>query len=42
MTIAAGSLDDPSKFKPQMHFWIEEAQEWDCMDTQIPMYERGI
>ena len=30
--IAAGTLDDPSLYKPQREIWTSDAQPWDAMD----------
>ena len=37
--ITAGSLDDPSWFRPQMDFFVCDVQPWDQMDPTIPKYE---
>ena len=37
--VVAGSLDDPSWFRPQMDIFTSEAQPWDQMDPAIPKYE---
>jgi hypothetical protein len=37
--ILAGSLDDPSWFRPQMDIFTSEAQQWDQTDPAIPKYE---
>jgi hypothetical protein len=37
--IVAGSLDDPSWFRPQMDIFTSDAQPWDLMDPAIPQYE---
>ena len=37
--VTAGSLDDPSWFRPQMDFFVSDAQPWDQMDSAIPKYE---
>src|SRR6266436_1900009 len=37
--ITAGSLDDPSWFRPQMDFFVSDAPPWDQMDPAIPKYE---
>jgi len=37
--IVAGSLDDPSWFRPQMDIFTADAQPWDQMDPAIPKYE---
>jgi hypothetical protein len=37
--LTAGSLDDPSWFRPQMDFFVSDAQPWDQMDPAIPKYK---
>jgi hypothetical protein len=34
----AGTLDDPSWFRPQMNLWCESAQPWVSIDDSIPPY----
>jgi hypothetical protein len=36
--ITAGSLDDPSRFKPSMDFFTASAQPWDHMDPALPKF----
>ena len=38
--LLAGSLDDPSEFRPQMDIFTSDAQPWDQMDPTIPKYEQ--
>jgi hypothetical protein len=38
--IAAGTLDDPSLYKPQHEMWISDAQPWDAMDPKLPKFEK--
>ena len=38
--IIAGSLDDPSWFRPQMDIFTSDAQPWDQMDPAIPKYDK--
>jgi hypothetical protein len=38
--INAGSLDDPSWFRPQYHIFVSDAQPWDCMDPALPKHEK--
>ena len=38
--IAAGSLDDPSVFKPQMVVFTRSAQPWDRMDPDLARFDR--
>ena len=37
--INAGSLDDPSWFRPQMAIFASDAQPWDPMDSSLPKYD---
>ena len=37
--ITASSLDDPSWFKPQMHFFVSQAQPWDLINDDLPKYD---
>jgi hypothetical protein len=37
--VTAGSLDDPSWFRPQMDLFVSDAQPWVQMDPAIPKYE---
>ena len=38
--IMAGSLDDPSRFKPAMDIYTSSAQPWDHMNPQLPKFAR--
>ena len=38
--VQAGSLDDPSVFKPMAHVWTVSAQRWDRLDPELPQFER--
>jgi len=38
--INAGSLDDPSWFRPQMHIFASDAQPWDTIDLTVPQFEQ--
>jgi hypothetical protein len=38
--VTAGSLDDPTRFHPQMDFFVEDAQPWDLMDPAIPKFQQ--
>lgn len=38
--IRAGSLDDPSRYVPQMVFWTEAAQPWDLLDPKAVKFAR--
>jgi hypothetical protein len=37
--ITAGSLDDPSDFRPEVDFFVCDVQPWDQMDPALPKYE---
>jgi hypothetical protein len=36
--ILAGSLDDPSWFRPQVHIFVADAQPWDILDPALPHF----
>lgn len=38
--ITAGSLDDPSRFKPAMDFFTASAQSWDHMNPALAKFPR--
>ena len=38
--MTAGSLDDPTWFKPAMDMWVSDAQPWDLMDPATPKFEK--
>ena len=38
--IAAGSLDDTSRFKPMMSIYVSSAPEWATIHTDIPKYPK--
>jgi hypothetical protein len=40
IAIAAGSLDDPGRFKPQMLTYGVRGHGWDTMDSALTKYER--
>jgi hypothetical protein len=37
--ITVSSLDDPTWFKSQMHFFVSQAQPWDEMHDDLPKYD---
>ena len=39
--LKAGTLDDTSWLRPQMHIWVSSAQPWVSLDDDIPAYERN-
>ena len=40
IAITAGSLDDPSRFKPSIDFFTSSAQPWDHMNPQLPKFPK--
>jgi hypothetical protein len=40
VTIRAGSLDDPSAFRPAQHVFAASAQPWDFLDPRLPKFDR--
>lgn len=38
--ITAGSLDDPSRYKPTMDIFTSSAQPWDHMDPALPKFPK--
>src|SRR6201993_3766754 len=38
--IVAGTLDDPSLYKPQHEIWISDAPPGDSMDPKLPKFEK--
>ena len=39
--LTVGSLDDPSLFKPDMHFWVSSKQRWIEITDDLPQYLEG-
>ncbi|MEM7251632.1 MAG: GFA family protein [Pseudomonadota bacterium] len=39
LVLYAGSLDDPSQFKPSRDIYVASAQPWDVMDPALPKDE---
>ena len=39
--IAAGSLDDPSAFKPGMEIWLDSAPPWHRPEPDVPHFKKG-
>ena len=37
--LRAGTLDDPSRFRPQAHVFAKSAQPWDHLDPALPRYD---
>ncbi len=40
VAIRAGSMDDPSGYKPQMEVWASDAQAWDRLDAALAKFEK--
>lgn len=40
ISIQAGSLDDPSWFKPQAEIYVASAQPWDYMNPDLPKFAK--
>lgn len=40
MSIAAGSLDEPSEFQPRIDFYTASAQPWDYMNPDLPKFAK--
>lgn len=38
--VRAGSLDDPSRYKPQMVTWAAAARAWDRTDPAVPKFDK--
>lgn len=41
VTIKAGSLDDPSLFKPTAHFWMQSAPSWHDVPEDAICFDKG-
>ena len=39
VAIVAGSLDDPSRFAPQVVFFASRGHAWDLLDPKLPKFE---
>ncbi|RHX89344.1 GFA family protein [Leptospira stimsonii] len=39
-TVHAGSLDDPSRFKPQVVTYASRGYSWDHLDPSLPKFEK--
>ena len=37
-SIAVGSLDDPSWYRPDMDIFVSRAHSWDCMNPDVPQF----
>ncbi len=38
--VNAGSLDDPSRYAPQMVLWTASGHAWDRVDADLPTFDR--
>ncbi len=41
VVIMAGSLDDPSWFRPMIDVWTSRAQPWNQMNPELPKFEKN-
>lgn len=39
ISITASSLDDPGWYKPQVHFFVSQAQPWDLLNDDLPKHD---
>jgi hypothetical protein len=39
-TVHAASLDDPSRFRPQLVTYTSRGHEWDCLDLALPKFDK--
>lgn len=37
--ITASSLDDPSVYRPESHFFVSQAQPWDIIEDDLPKHD---
>ncbi|MBM2805457.1 MAG: aldehyde-activating protein [Deltaproteobacteria bacterium] len=40
LAIRAGSLDDPSRFRPERDIYVSSAQPWDFMNPALPKFAK--
>ena len=40
LVVRAASLDDPSRYAPQMVTWTASAQPWDHVDPDVPAFDK--
>ena len=38
--VSAASLDDPSRFRPEMVMWTGAGQVWDPLDPAVPKFDK--
>jgi hypothetical protein len=41
LAVKVGSLDDPSRFRPQANIWIKSAQPWHHLDAAISRFKEN-
>ena len=41
MFFHAGTLDDPSHFRPQVSTWTDHGRNWDLVDERLPKKNKG-
>ena len=41
IAVTAGSLDQPERFRPSMHFWTSSQQPWVELEDGLPQYPEG-
>ncbi|MCB1503964.1 MAG: GFA family protein [Hyphomicrobiaceae bacterium] len=41
VSVKAGSLDDPSLYKPAAEFWLSSAPPWHPIDSSLPGFDKG-
>ena len=39
-TVHAASLDDPSRYKPQLVTYAVRGNAWDCVDPALPKFDK--
>jgi len=42
LSIRAGTLDDPSEFKPQLHIHASQAPSWECLDPALRSFSHDV
>lgn len=41
ITVALGTLDDPSALRPGSHIWVEQKVGWVKLDDGLPQFQQG-
>jgi len=41
VAVRAGSLDDPTQYRPQVDIYTGDAPAWDCMDPALPKFPKA-